>query len=328
MYNFTDFIDFKKNMARQNNLAIVIPAYKATFLAAALDSIAAQTCQDFTLYIGDDCSPNKLEEIVDKYRDKINLVYNRFDTNLGGKDLVAQWERCIYMTQGEEWLWLFSDDDVMEKNCVEEFYKLPIDIRNRYIVHFNVITIDEFKHGLKKRNPQFPQVLNDFDFISLKTKGKINSYVIEYIFPRKVYQKCNGFQNFDLAWGSDILTWMKFAGACNGIYTICNCVEASVEWRSSDANISPDNSKPVLSRKMMAIIENAAFVQDYLVKHQYGRHFKVHAKAVLGELMRNSKYFSNAEIIHYFTLYRKKVGFRFINYVVMLYVLLFKKRIK
>ena len=46
-------------MPEQNNLAIVIPAYKSTFLPAALDSIAAQTCQDFTLYIGDDCSPNK-----------------------------------------------------------------------------------------------------------------------------------------------------------------------------------------------------------------------------------------------------------------------------
>ena len=56
-------------MANQNKLAIVIPAYKSTFLAAALDSIAAQTCQDFTLYIGDDCSPNNLEEIVGRYRE-------------------------------------------------------------------------------------------------------------------------------------------------------------------------------------------------------------------------------------------------------------------
>ena len=102
-------------MEKQNNLAIVIPAYKSTFLAAALDSIAAQTSLDFTLYIGDDCSPNHLGAIVDRYRDRINLVYHRFDTNLGGKDLVAQWERCIDMSQGEEWIWLFSDDDVMEK---------------------------------------------------------------------------------------------------------------------------------------------------------------------------------------------------------------------
>lgn len=74
-------------MAKQNNLAIVIPAYKSTFLAAALDSVAAQTCQDFTLYIGDDCSPHNLVEIVDRYRDKINLVYKRFDTNLVARTL-------------------------------------------------------------------------------------------------------------------------------------------------------------------------------------------------------------------------------------------------
>lgn len=315
-------------MAKQNSLAIIIPAYKSTFLAAALDSIAAQTCQDFTLYIGDDCSPNHLEEIVDRYRDKINLVYKRFDTNLGGKDLVAQWERCIDMSQEEEWIWLFSDDDVMEKNCVEEFYKLPIDIRNNYIVHFNVITIDEFKGGQKKKNPKFPQFLTDFEFISLKTKGKINSYVVEYIFPMKVYRQCNGFQNFDLAWGADILTWMKFAGGCKGIYSIEDKNDSSVEWRSSSVNISPDHSKPILSRKMNAVIENAAYVQEYLETHGYRRHFRVHAKAVLGELMRNAKYFSSPEIKHFFMLYKQRVGFSFVCMLVLFYTLIFKNRIK
>ena len=143
-------------MLKQNNLAIVIPAYKSTFLVAALDSIAAQTCQDFTLYIGDDCSPNNLEEIVDKYRDKINLVYKRFDTNLGGKDLVAQWERCIDMTQGEEWLWLFSDDDVMEKNCVVEFYKTIQSNPRAGLVHFNVMRLDDTT-GEVSSLPEFPK---------------------------------------------------------------------------------------------------------------------------------------------------------------------------
>ena len=50
-------------------LAIIIPAYKATFLSAALDSISAQTCKDFTLYVGDDCSPEPIGNIVEQYRD-------------------------------------------------------------------------------------------------------------------------------------------------------------------------------------------------------------------------------------------------------------------
>lgn len=31
--------------------------------------------------------------------------------------------RCVDMNQGENWIWLFSDDDVMEPRCVEEFYQ-------------------------------------------------------------------------------------------------------------------------------------------------------------------------------------------------------------
>ena len=48
-------------------LAIIIPAYKETFLRKALESIASQTCKDFTLYIGDDCSPNDLKSIVSDF---------------------------------------------------------------------------------------------------------------------------------------------------------------------------------------------------------------------------------------------------------------------
>ena len=112
-----------------HRLAIIIPAYKATFLSAALESIAAQICKDFTLYVGDDCSPEPIGDIVEQYRDRIELVYLRFNTNLGGKDLVAQWERCIAMSQDEPYIWLFSDDDVMEPSCVELLLKTIEDTK-------------------------------------------------------------------------------------------------------------------------------------------------------------------------------------------------------
>ena len=122
-----------------HRLAIIIPAYKATFLTAALDSIAAQTCKDFTLYVGDDCSPDPIDKIVEQYRDKIDLVYQRFETNLGGKDLVAQWERCIAMSHDEPYIWLFSDDDVMEPNCVELLLRTIDETKGAYdLYHFDV----------------------------------------------------------------------------------------------------------------------------------------------------------------------------------------------
>ncbi len=121
-----------------HRLAIIIPAYKATFLPAALDSIAAQTCKDFTLYVGDDYSPEPISDIVNQYHDKIELVYQRFDANVGGKDLVAQWERCIAMSKDEPYIWLFSDDDVMEPDCVEKLFRQIENTKGGYdVYHFD-----------------------------------------------------------------------------------------------------------------------------------------------------------------------------------------------
>lgn len=53
----------------EEKIAIVIPAYKCRFLRQTLDSIVVQTCRSFTVYIGDDASPQNLKEIVSDYAD-------------------------------------------------------------------------------------------------------------------------------------------------------------------------------------------------------------------------------------------------------------------
>lgn len=235
----------------KHSLAIVIPAYKDSFLREALSSIASQTCQDFTLYIGDDCSPHPIKAIVDEFWDKIDLVYKRFDTNLGGKDLVAQWDRCIAMTSGEQYIWLFSDDDVMEEDCVRSFLNLPIEVKQKYnVFHFNVKRINE--QGDVTTVPQFyPTVLESFDYYRGKLYGKYASLVVENIFTRDIYEKSGGFEKFDLAWGSDTATWAKFCSS-QGIYTID---DTFVKWRVSSENISPNNSKEMVERKSSALSE-------------------------------------------------------------------------
>ena len=99
-------------ISMEEKIAIVIPAYKCRFLRQTLDSIVVQTCRSFTVYIGDDASPQNLKEIVSDYADKMNIVYRRFDTNLGGVDLPGHWDRCIALAK-EPVVWFFSDDDLM-----------------------------------------------------------------------------------------------------------------------------------------------------------------------------------------------------------------------
>lgn len=277
-------------MNKQNDLAIVIPAYKSTFLAAALDSIAAQTCQDFTLYIGDDGSPSNLEQIVDRYRDRINLVYRRFDTNLGGKDLVAQWERCIDMTQGEEWLWLFSDDDVMEAGCVEAFYKSLGVYPEAGLLHFDVLCLDE-ETGLVRSLQKFPKVCDTRYYLDKKIKGHLLSFVVEFVVRRDIYFDNGRFQNFDLAWGSDFISWVKFSAATGGIVT---CDTAKVIWRKSSENISPNKSNHILVRKIRALIDNAKWLSDFASSQGYADKW-FYTKYALGEIRRNRRLLSKSQ---------------------------------
>lgn len=222
-------------LKKSTPLAIVIPAYKDTYFREALSSIANQTCKDFVVYIGDDNSPFNLYKVVEEFEDKIHIVYKKFTDNVGGKDLVAQWHRCIDMIHDEKWIWLFSDDDIMDSNCVEEFYKCKSEYDDQ-LFHFDTKVIDSESKILYKVN-KFPKEIYAPDLMYLKMKGKLGSFVVEYIFNRDLYETKGKFEYFDLAWGSDDATWMKFLGF-KSLRTIDN---AFVNWRDSGSNISSGN---------------------------------------------------------------------------------------
>lgn len=265
------------------NLAIVIPAYKSTFLTEALDSIANQTCKEFTVYIGDDHSPNDLKSIVDQYQGKFDLVYRRFEENMGGKDLVGQWERCIDMTQDEPWLWLFSDDDVMEPKCVEEFYKLVHEKPEAKLVHFNIKVIDRDSKLVGNQRP-FPEYLSTKGYLDAKVSIApfLFSFVVEFIVHRDVFFGAGRFEKFDLAWGSDFISWIKFSEAAGGIYT---CPKGNVRWRRSGENVSTNETPKVVYRKLKANIDYMQWVLHFSQQKEYGHPF-LYSKSALGEVVR------------------------------------------
>lgn len=245
-----------KNYMKQ--LAIVIPAYKIDFFRATLDSLAAQTCKDFTVYVGDDCSPSDFGRLIEEYKDRLDIKYTKFESNLGGKDLVAQWTRCIDLTKGEPWLWLFSDDDVMGERCVEAFYKEIEGGAKFDIYHFNVDIINEY-NTIIKTPLSYPLLISSMDFFIQKESAKISSFVVEYVFSRNAFNQVGGFQNFDMAWGTDIATWVKL-GMNKGIKTIKEC---KVMWRFSSQNITPKMDSIMAAKKVTANIEYIDWSNGY-----------------------------------------------------------------
>lgn len=251
-----------------SDLAIIIPAYKSQYIEKTLASFARQDCKDFTVYIGiDGGASDMIESVVAAYQTQIDIVARRFEDNLGSVDLVGQWRRCIELSNQETWIWLFSDDDYVDEECVSSFYR-EIDraeeLKNIY--HFNVKIIDENDCVIYSPD-SFPRTISSEVFYRRKSLAQLESFVVEYIFSRQIYNAVNGFEHFDLAWGSDIATWVKM-GSANDILTIEGPV---VYWRQSRHNITPNKDRDIVARKLYAHIDNLAWANAFFKKKQIVR---------------------------------------------------------
>jgi glycosyltransferase involved in cell wall biosynthesis len=216
------------------DLAVIIPAYKAQYLDKTLQSFVKQTCQDFTIYIGDDCSPHDLRAVIDRYVPQLRISYKRFDNNIGSRSLVSQWKRCVELSHSESWLWLFSDDDLVDVTCVEEFYKL-IDGsgQNIDVCRFNTRVIDK-DDILLYDTPQGPMYESSLNMAYYLLRGERGNSMPDHIFSRRVYEQTGGFVYTEFAQGADWATSIKFSQE-KGMYIVPG---AMVSWRYSGSNIS------------------------------------------------------------------------------------------
>ena len=130
-------------------LAIIIPYYKLTFFEATLQSLAYQTDKRFKVYIGDDASPEDCNYLISEFKGYFDFFYLRFETNLGSISLTEQWERCISLSGGEEWIMILGDDDVLGENVMEEFYKDESNVEQRQQNH-DLTHVQDIQIGLQQ----------------------------------------------------------------------------------------------------------------------------------------------------------------------------------
>ena len=215
-------------------LAIIIPFYKLTFFEATLQSLAHQSDKRFKVYIGDDASPEDCTTLLQKFEGQFDFIYHRFETNLGGSSLTQQWERCIVLSEDEEWLMILGDDDVLDDNCVASFYANEVEIKENKsnVIRYACKVINA--PGNVFLGPYFhPKLELASDFYCRKVKNLTRSSLSEYIFKKEVFNQYK-FVNYPLAWHSDDKAWLDFSEN-KPIYTIN---EAIVYVRFSEINIS------------------------------------------------------------------------------------------
>ena len=283
-----------------NKLAIVIPYYKMVFFKETLKSVASQTDKRFTLYIGNDASPDDPFPLIEKYFPDGNYHYFDYKENLGGKNLAMQWERILENVK-EEWFQILGDDDVISENFVEEFYKnlAEINQNNCNVVKFSQCWINENGERITDFT-EYDQLINPADNIGYKIMKAQRSSLSEHIFRKKQYLKFN-FKKFPLAWATDDVAVLEFSERKN-IYFIKH---SKVFVRVSNENIS-GRSDNQLEKKNAKIAS-----EKYLIK----KHYKNLTKESLLKIINNQIYyryhfktplgFSLFKMYYYLGLYKK-----------------------
>lgn len=245
-------------------LAIVIPAYKGEFFEEAIASIAGQTCKDFTLYVGNDAGSREIDKVVEKYKGDIDIVYKRFEDNLGGKDLVAEWNRVLSLMGDEPYFMFFSDDDVMEPDCIRRFYEELEKDPDYDVYHFN-LTIINSKSEVKTCRAGLPKVMDVHQFyVDNNIYNRVDVRMPEFIFRTKKFKEVGGFVSFPLAMRTDNATVIN-AAKDKGIYTIEG---PRVRWRSSENHIccsrNQDSKKHIQYLEADVLFDNWLYEEFFL----------------------------------------------------------------
>ena len=250
-------------MSDLNRLAIVIPLYKIDFFEETLNSICNQTDKRFNLYIGNDASSSDFEEIIKSYKEKFDFTYQFFKNNLGGEGrLVEQWERCIALSNNEEYIQILGDDDFISSNFVETFYQILDKKKTFDLLRFKMLKVSSESEVLQEFNQikninSTQHLLNDLNQVYWIS-------ISENIFSRRVYNNI-GINKYPLAWRSDAMLVFEF-----GLRNIEVTNLAYVAIRRSDVQLTMTSNPIHLSYKRKAmgrfytdLLENYSDYFDY-----------------------------------------------------------------
>jgi len=135
-------------------VSVCMPTYQgAAYVAAAVESVLAQTFANFELIVIDDCSPDETAAVVSRYRDP-RLRFAQNERNLGAQD---NWNRCLHLACGR-YFKVLPQDDLLARECLaRQVAVLEADAREELALVFSARSIiDErtrviLRRGFRRR---------------------------------------------------------------------------------------------------------------------------------------------------------------------------------
>lgn len=237
-------------------VSVAIPAYKSEYLSEAIVSVLNQTYSNLELIIVNDKSPEDIYNIVSKFSDK-RIRYYENEVNIGGRDPVANWNKCLSLANGRYFA-LLCDDDVYEPRFIEEMLKLKAAYPSVNVFRSRVKIVDSQGQAISMY-PSSPEFETCFDYMWHKLSWLRKQTISEFLYDTEYIKNKGGYYPLPKAWGSDDISCFIFSKD-NGIAT---SNELLVSFRMSGLNISANNDKNV-KEKIKATVEYRKLIEILL----------------------------------------------------------------
>lgn len=199
----------------QVKFSILVPTFKKTFLKECIDSILSQDYHNFEIIIVNDNSPEDIDTIVDSYNDN-RIKYYKNETGFGGKDVVNNWNKCLFLSSGE-YVICMGDDDILKEKALSLYINAIMQYPEFNILHIRTEIINERNEIIDIQSPR-PLIESVYSMIWNLWKGR-DQFIGDYLFKASTLKGLGGFYYLPYAWSSDKISTFLVAQE-NGIVNI------------------------------------------------------------------------------------------------------------
>ena len=237
-------------------ISVLIPAYKRNFLKKAIESVLCQSYVSFELIIVDDCSPEKLDEIVESFHDE-RIRYYKNKENIGGINVVENWNKCLEYAEGE-YVLCMGDDDELLPNCLLDYVGLIEKFPMLEVYHMRTYIVDENSNiiGIQEARAEWESV---YSLMWHRWNG-CKQFIGDFLFRKDSLVNRGGFFYLPTACCSDDIS-VVMAAKDHGI---ANTYRPGFLYRDNNRTISNDLSN--LRDRYQALVIAQSWYESFLIE--------------------------------------------------------------
>jgi glycosyltransferase involved in cell wall biosynthesis len=191
----------------KGSVSVCIPAFRHQFLATAIESILSQTQPVEEIIVVDDCSPEDLSSLVEKYA-RYGVRYIRNEHNLGIPDNY----NFALSRASSDYVMIFEDHDVMLPSFIELHAGLLDEDPQISFVFSASSCIDETGNIIKNyKKDLFPAVFNGQELARLLVTEMASPVYLDTLIRKSKLLKEEVWFDTQYWWYADIDLWIRLS---------------------------------------------------------------------------------------------------------------------